>query len=152
MVHTGSSRFGRAWSSASRRAVLPAACALALAGLAACGSSTGTGSAASSASASSAATGSPSADSGSGATTATEATIMIHTFAYQTPASVSPGATVSVMNMDGEAHTVTADSGNAFDDQAAAGTTTTFTAPSTPGSYPFHCAYHGNMHGVLVVK
>jgi plastocyanin len=65
---------------------------------------------------------------------------------------VTPGATVSVVNMDGEAHTVTADTGNAFDDQAAAGTTTTFTAPSTPGSYPFHCTFHGNMHGVLVVQ
>ena len=77
---------------------------------------------------------------------------MIQDFGYQVPASVSPGATVSVMNMDGEAHTVTADSGGAFDVQAAAGATGTFTAPETPGSYPFHCTYHGNMHGVLVVK
>ena len=77
---------------------------------------------------------------------------MIHTFAYQTPASVSPGATVSVMNIDGEAHTVTADSAAPSTTRRPAGTTTTFTAPSTPGSYPFHCTYHGNMHGVLVVK
>lgn len=56
------------------------------------------------------------------------------------------------MNMDGEAHTVTADTGSAFDDKATAGAVTTFTAPSKPGSYPFHCTYHSNMHGVLVVK
>jgi plastocyanin len=56
------------------------------------------------------------------------------------------------MNMDGENHTVTADSGNAFDVKATAGTTVTFTAPSKPGTYPFHCTYHSNMHGVLVVK
>jgi hypothetical protein len=29
---------------------------------------------------------------------------------------------------------------------------TRFTAPMKPGSYPFHCAYHSNMHGVLVVR
>jgi plastocyanin len=56
------------------------------------------------------------------------------------------------MNMDGQNHTITTDTGNAFDVKATAGSTVTFTAPKTPGSYPFHCAYHANMHGVLVVK
>jgi plastocyanin len=80
------------------------------------------------------------------------AMIHISAFRFMTPASVSPGALVSVMNMDGENHTVTADSGNAFDVAATAGSTVTFKAPRTPGSYPFHCTYHSNMHGVLVVK
>ena len=71
-------------------------------------------------------------------------------FAFQVPDSVSPGATVSVMNMDGEAHTVTADDGD-FDVQVPAGATVTFTAPTAPGSYAFTCTYHANMHGVLVV-
>ena len=79
-------------------------------------------------------------------------TIMIEKFAYTTPASVSPGATVEVMNMDGSAHTVTADSGNAFDVKATPGKTVTFTAPTEPGTYDFHCTYHSNMHGTLVVK
>jgi plastocyanin len=26
------------------------------------------------------------------------------------------------------------------------------TAPSQPGEYPFHCSYHPNMHGTLIVK
>ena len=79
--------------------------------------------------------------------------IHIDNYRYSVPVSVSPGEKVSVMNMDGEAHTVTADSGSgAFDDMAAAGSITTFTAPSKAGSYPFHCAFHANMHGVLVVK
>ena len=86
------------------------------------------------------------------AATAAAAQIMIEKFKYTTPVSVSPGATVSVMNMDGENHTVTADAGNAFDAKANAGATTTFTAPMAAGSYPFHCTYHSNMHGVLVVK
>lgn len=77
--------------------------------------------------------------------------IHIDNFKYTVPVSVMPGQKVSVMNMDGEAHTVTSDSG-AFDDMATAGTITSFTAPSKPGSYPFHCNFHANMHGVLVVK
>ncbi|MEO6700560.1 MAG: cupredoxin domain-containing protein [Jatrophihabitantaceae bacterium] len=78
--------------------------------------------------------------------------IHISKFMFQTPASVSPGATISVMNMDGEVHTVTADSGNAFDVNATAGSVVSFKAPTKPGSYPFHCNFHSNMHGVLVVK
>ncbi len=89
---------------------------------------------------------------GSSAAAQPAAMIHIDKFKYAVPASVSPGAKVSVMNMDGEAHTVTADSGGGFDDKATAGAVTTFTAPSKPGSYPFHCTYHSNMHGVLVVK
>ena len=120
--------------------------------LAGCGS-TGSPSAGA-ASASTAAPGSPGAASssaGSATTPATRPVIVIHGYAYQTPASVSPGATVQVRNEDGVAHTVTADSGNAFDDKATPGKTTSFTAPTQPGSYPFHCDYHGNMHGTLVV-
>ena len=78
--------------------------------------------------------------------------VHIQDFGYQVPASVSPGATVSVMNMDGEAHTVTADEGGAFDVTVPGNATGTFTAPTTPGTYAFHCTYHGNMHGVLVVR
>jgi plastocyanin len=64
---------------------------------------------------------------------------------------VSPGATITVDNKDGTDHTVTSDTGNAFDDAASPGTST-FTAPTKPGSYPFHCTIHPSMHGTLVVK
>jgi plastocyanin len=118
------------------------------AGTAAAAASSGTSSAATSSSAASSAA----SMAGSSSKPAAAAMIMIKDFKYITPASVRPGATVSVMNMDGQAHTVTADSGGAFDDTAAGGSTTTFKAPMKPGSYPFHCTFHGNMHGVLVVK
>jgi plastocyanin len=78
--------------------------------------------------------------------------IHIQGFGYQVPDSVSPGATVGVMNMDGEAHSVTADDGAAFDAQVTGAATGSLTAPTEPGSYPFHCSYHSTMHGVLVVK
>lgn len=99
-------------------------------------------------------TGAASSSASSSASAMPHAAAMIHisSFRYAVPATVAPGATVGVMNMDGENHTVTADSGNAFDVKATAGTTVTFTAPSKPGTYPFHCTYHSNMHGVLVVK
>lgn len=87
---------------------------------------------------------------GSPAATAT-ATIHIKSFAYTGPDSVPAGSEVTVMNMDTEAHTVTADDGS-FDAVVKAGTSVTFTAPKKPGTYAYHCAYHSNMHGTLTVK
>lgn len=78
-------------------------------------------------------------------------TIHIKSFAYTGPDNVPAGAAVAVMNMDSEAHTVTADDGS-FDAIVKAGTSTTFTAPAKPGTYTYHCAYHSNMHGTLTVK
>ena len=81
------------------------------------------------------------------------ATITIKDFAYGDPLTVAPGAAVTVTNMDTAAHTVTADEGSAFDAQVkGSGGTATFTAPTKPGSYPYHCTYHPGMHGTLVVK
>ena len=79
------------------------------------------------------------------------AEITIEDFEYSSPVSVRPGATVSVTNMD-EAHSVTADDGSSFDVTVPAGATATFTAPTTPGSYAFHCIFHSGMNGVLVVE
>ena len=78
--------------------------------------------------------------------------IMIQHFTFTSPASVKAGSTVQVMNMDNEAHTVTADSGNAFDVRIPPGRTAQFTAPSKPGTYPYHCTYHSNMHASLRVR
>jgi plastocyanin len=125
---------------ASARLLLAGLCACALV---ACGSS-GTASSAGS-TAESTLSSAASSDAGS------EATITIEDFSFTTPDSVSPGASITVDNKDGTAHTVTSDDGDAFDDSAHAGTTT-FTAPSEPGSYPFHCSIHPEMHGTLVVK
>jgi plastocyanin len=116
----------------------------------------------SSASSSDAASGSSTMSSMSGAgssspmsspmSSSADVVIHISQFAYTTPTPVAPGARVTVMNMDGERHTVTADSGTAFDTSVDAGGSSTFTAPTKPGSYPFHCTFHSNMHGTLVVK
>ncbi len=79
-------------------------------------------------------------------------TIHIQNFAYNGPDTVAPGSTVTVMNMDSAAHTVTADEGSAFDVNVKPGESMTFKAPTTPGTYKYHCTYHANMHGTLVVK
>ncbi|MFH5880168.1 cupredoxin domain-containing protein [Arthrobacter sp. NA-172] len=80
-------------------------------------------------------------------------TITIKDFGYQGPVSVSPGAKITVKDEDAQAHTVTSDDGKAFDAAVAGGGgTAEFTAPTAPGSYPYHCTYHSNMHGILVVK
>lgn len=79
------------------------------------------------------------------------AVLTIRNFAYKVPANVDPGTAVTVINQDGEAHTVTADAGSAFNDMASPGRSA-FSAPTKPGRYPFHCVFHGNMHGMLVVR
>jgi len=123
----------------ARRAALLALCGLAIALATGCGASMSAGDSAAASSVSA-----PAPVDAPG--------VSISGFAFQVPTSVSPGATVSVLNMDGEAHTVTADEGGAFDVQVPGGATGTFPAPMTPGSYAFHCSYHGDMHGVLVVR
>ncbi|MET3707829.1 cupredoxin domain-containing protein [Arthrobacter sp. UYEF6] len=93
----------------------------------------------------------PSNSSPGSSPAAAAAKILIKGFKYQGSETVSPGATISVVNEDVEAHTITADTGAAFDTtiQAGAGS---FTAPAEPGTYPYHCIFHGNMKGTLTVK
>ncbi len=136
-----------------------AALLLALSGCSSSGTGTGTDttSPAGSMSATSMAPSSPAAsatspDTSTSAPAAAAETIHIQDFAYSGPDSVAPGSTVTVMNMDSTTHTVTADEGSAFDVTVKPGESMTFKAPTTPGTYKYHCTYHGNMHGTLVVK
>ncbi len=82
---------------------------------------------------------------------AAAAVITIKSFAYSGASSVKPGTMVTVKNEDSEAHTVTADAGSAFDVTIDPGASATFTAPTKPGDYAYHCTFHSNMHGTLTV-
>jgi plastocyanin len=75
--------------------------------------------------------------------------ITIANFTFS-PTPVKAGSTVTVTNNDTPTHTVTADDGS-FNVTIPAGKTATFTAPSKPGTYKFHCNIHHTMHGVLTV-
>jgi plastocyanin len=79
-------------------------------------------------------------DAGTGSTSGD--TITIKNFSFAT-ATVKAGSTVTVKNEDSTAHTVTSDTAGQFDAGTIdPGQSATFTAPSTPGSYPYHCNIH----------
>ncbi|MCX4752138.1 cupredoxin domain-containing protein [Kitasatospora purpeofusca] len=69
--------------------------------------------------------------------------------------TVAPGTTITVTNQDSAGHTLTAIAPNpgAFDTGLLEqGKSATITAPTAPGSYPFHCDVHPTMTGTLVVQ
>lgn len=72
--------------------------------------------------------------------------------AYKFPAfTASPGQKLTLVDGDGEPHSVTADDGS-FDsgsfDNTAPGS---LVAPTKPGTYAVHCTVHPSMHGTLTV-
>jgi plastocyanin len=77
--------------------------------------------------------------------------ITISQFAFSN-ATVPAGATVTVTNLDGVEHTVTATDGT-FDSGVVASTAAVaFVAPTAPGTYSFVCAIHPSMSGQLNVQ
>jgi plastocyanin len=95
---------------------------------------------------------SPASTTAAAPAAATGPTISIAGMKFTSPASVAPGATITVTNSDSAEHSVTADSGNAFNVDVDGKGTATFTAPSQPGTYAYHCTYHPMMHGQLIVQ
>ena len=84
----------------------------------------------------------------------TENSIEISNFKFSSATlTVKAGSTVKVTNRDAVGHSVTSDDGTSFDtDILAQGQSNEFAAPTTPGSYPFHCAPHPSMKGTLIVE
>lgn len=79
------------------------------------------------------------------------ARIVIRNFAYHPPTLlVRSNQTVRVRNEDGAGHTVTANN-SAFNVTVSGGGRAHFVAPRRPGRYAYHCTFHGNMTGVLLV-
>jgi plastocyanin len=79
-------------------------------------------------------------------------TITISDMAFGEPLTVSPGSTVTIVNKDTVAHSVTSKPDAGFSTDVDGGEQKTFTAPTQPGEYPFICRYHPNMLGTLTVK
>ncbi|MFC7446838.1 plastocyanin [Rhodococcus daqingensis] len=78
--------------------------------------------------------------------------IAIENFAYTTPPSVRAGEEIVVRNGAGPEHSVTSDTEGLFDTHVDGNESATFTAPTTPGGYTFHCIYHPEMHSILIVE
>lgn len=79
--------------------------------------------------------------------------IVISNFTFLVRGPVKPGQQVTIVNQDDPSHSVATDTGDTFDVRVSGGGgTTTFTAPTAPGSYAFHCKYHADMHGTLTVE
>jgi plastocyanin len=94
--------------------------------------------------------GSSGASGGGGKAAPAGDTITIKNFAYNA-LTVKPGATVTVVNADAAAHTLTSDdkkfdSGTLSQNQKA-----TITAPSAPGDYTYYCTIHTYMKATLKV-
>ena len=81
----------------------------------------------------------------------TSITINIYNMAFPASTSVKKGTTVKWYNQDGYAHTVTSNDGSTFSSgNLAAGATYSYTA-NTTGTFNYHCNYHSNMTGTLIV-
>jgi plastocyanin len=80
-------------------------------------------------------------------------TVVIKNFVFG-PASlaVGPAAKITVVNEDRAPHTVTAVNKSFDSGTVPGGQRGGFTAPSSPGTYPYVCTIHPSMTGVLIVK
>ena len=90
--------------------------------------------------------------SGSSKSAASTADITMKDLSFKVAGPVSAGATVTVKNNDGVTHTVTSDDGTSFNMSVDGGVSTSFKAPTNPGTYKFHCNIHSQMHGTLTVQ
>jgi plastocyanin len=79
--------------------------------------------------------------------------IVVTDFAFAVPPLVRPGEQIIIRNNADGAHSVTSDVANLFDVRiSGGGGISPLTAPTAPGTYPFHCKYHAGMHGSLTVQ
>ena len=88
----------------------------------------------------------------SGSADAEPVVITIKDFEFAGPASVAPGATVTVVNEDRSSHTVTSEAGDFEEVVVKGGADGSFVAPSRPGEYAYVCDFHPEMTATLVVK
>ncbi len=66
--------------------------------------------------------------------------------------TVSPGATITVVNNDHATHNVTSTTGKFKTADVRPGASTTFRAPTIAGRYPYFCTIHPFMRATLVVR
>jgi plastocyanin len=80
-------------------------------------------------------------------------TVTIQDFAFHpSKFTVSPGATITVINEDQVIHTLTADNVAFNSGDVTKGVPVSFPAPTQPGTYPFHDHLRSYITGVLTVS
>lgn len=79
-------------------------------------------------------------------------TITIEHQNYTGTPPITPGAVLTVVNLDSVKHSITSKRPGLFDYEVGPGQTITFTAPDEVGSHPFYCRYHALMEGALSVR
>ncbi|HEY2176801.1 MAG TPA: cupredoxin domain-containing protein [Mycobacteriales bacterium] len=119
--------------------------------IAAACSSSGSGSSSNSSSPSASSKASASSSPSKSAATSS-ATITIKNFKFGAPLTVKPGTKVKVVNNDSAPHNVTSTTGAFKSATITSSQTSSFTAPTKPGKYPFTCTVHPFMHGSLTVS
>lgn len=97
--------------------------------------------------------GSPASDeSTDSAAGAQQIAVSIANFAFDpTPLTVHVGDTVTWTNNDGTAHTVTSSDGSIQSGTLQSGQSFSYTF-TTAGTYDYHCEFHANMSGEVVVQ
>ena len=127
-------------------------CALVVLGFSACGSSAKSAAPATTIASNPITTTTVTSVTSSSGTVATGPAITISASFKFTTIPVKAGSKVTVRNDSDSQHTVSADTtAGGFDVTSDPGKTVTFTAPSKPGSYGFHCNIHNFMKATLTV-
>jgi len=68
------------------------------------------------------------------------------------PIRITARSTVTWMNATALAHTATAESGGWDTGAIASGATSAGIAFNTPGTFAYHCRFHADMHGTVIVS
>jgi plastocyanin len=96
--------------------------------------------------------GTPASDQSADTAAAAQVAVSIVNFAYDpNPVTVNVGDTITWTNNDGVPHTVTANDGSFQSGTLQPGQTFSFTF-TAPGSIDYHCEFHANMSGQVVVQ
>ena len=80
------------------------------------------------------------------------ATVSIQGFAFSAVDPVAPGTEITVANLDGTQHTLTAHDGSFNTGGLDGGASIAIIAPDEPGTYTFVCNIHPSMTGTLIVE
>ncbi len=78
--------------------------------------------------------------------------VNIEGFSFGGATVVQPGEQITVSNLDGASHTMTANDGSFDTGLIAGGASATLTMPTAPGTYQYFCSLHPSMVSTITVQ